>query len=130
MPLSDFIGLRRMKTVRAHFVGRDYRHVESDLVLTVPLRHERRRVLRKEIYVAHKSMAEQHRSEGRKQGVKKGILLAHRETLLRQLVKRFATIPPEVQARIQATTDAEQLAEWLDRIVTAKTWDDMGIGPH
>ncbi len=58
----------------------------------------------------------------------KGALKKSRETLLRQLKRRFGNLPAAVSATIRATDDPEQLDEWLDRFATAATLDDVGIG--
>jgi hypothetical protein len=48
--------------------------------------------------------------------------------LIRQLKRRFGKVPDEVTTTIRGTVDLEQLAEWLDQVVTAETLDDIGIG--
>jgi hypothetical protein len=58
----------------------------------------------------------------------KGAIKKSRETLLRQLKRRFGNVPAAVSATIRATHDPEQLDEWLDQVVTVKTLDDIGIG--
>lgn len=49
------------------------------------------------------------------------------QTLIRQLQRRFGDVPDELLSTIRATTDLEQLDEWLDRVVTAETLDEVGI---
>lgn len=58
----------------------------------------------------------------------KGALKSRRQTLIRQMKRRFGDVPAAVSTTIQATDDPEQLDEWLDLVVTAKTLDDLGIG--
>ena len=51
------------------------------------------------------------------------------QTLLEQLRLRFGSITSEVEQTIQASQDAEQLAEWLRRFANAKAEADVGIVP-
>ncbi len=67
--------------------------------------------------------------KGRKEGRKEGEVKARRETLLRQLRKRFRAVPPDTLERIEATEDIKQLDAWLDRVVTASTLEQMRIAP-
>jgi hypothetical protein len=76
---------------------------------------------RLEVEMVRRSMADVHRDE---------ITLAERKrTLVEQLRLRWAPLPAEVEQAIGATQDAEQLAEWLRRFVTARDLDAIGIVP-
>jgi hypothetical protein len=44
--------------------------------------------------------------------------------LKRQLIRRFRTLPDELQARIE-TASPEQLGQWADNILEATTLDDV-----
>jgi hypothetical protein len=57
-----------------------------------------------------------------------GAIENRQKILLRQLKLRFGDVPAVVSATIQATHAPEHLDEWLDRLVDAKSLDDMGIG--
>ena len=61
-------------------------------------------------------------------GMERGELRARQTTLSRQLRKRFRDLSAEVVQTIEATEDIAQLDEWLDRVVTAKSLRDVGIG--
>ena len=50
-----------------------------------------------------------------------------RESLRRQLRRRFSAIPSRVDDRIQSAS-IEELDEWIDRILDAKTLEDI-FGP-
>jgi hypothetical protein len=88
---------------------------------------------RKEVFAMHQTIAEALKAEGRKEGEKRGEkrgeLRALRQVLLRQLRQRFPALPQTVAQRVEATTDIGQLQEWIDRVLTAETVKQMGIGP-
>ena len=56
-----------------------------------------------------------------------GAIRKSQQTLIRLLKRRFGDVPNEVTSTIRATDDAEQLATWLDQVVTAETLDEVGI---
>ena len=70
-----------------------------------------------------RTIAEMFLDQGREEGEIKG----KQQVLLRQLRKRFKKIPPDVKARIAATTDVHDLDAWLDKVVDADTLADVGI---
>ncbi len=54
-------------------------------------------------------------------------LLTRRQTLVRQLRKRFGKVPSAVVSVVEATEDVDQLDKWLDHLVTADTLEELGI---
>lgn len=46
------------------------------------------------------------------------------DTLLRQMTRRFKTLPPGVEERVRAAS-SDQLDEWLDRFVDARELEDV-----
>ena len=64
------------------------------------------------------------RAEGRAEGRAKGRLDGERRVLLRQLRKRFGTIPMDVEKRVASATEAE-LEAWTDRVLGAATLDEV-----
>ncbi len=58
--------------------------------------------------------------KGRAEGEAKG----KADTLLRLLLRRFKTLPPDVEDRVRVAT-IDQLDEWSDRILDAQTLDDV-----
>ncbi|MDD5272292.1 MAG: DUF4351 domain-containing protein [Methylovulum sp.] len=62
--------------------------------------------------------------QGIEQGIEKGIQQGESRLLKRQLIRRFQTLPDEVQARIE-TASPEQLGQWADNILEATTLDDV-----
>ena len=51
-----------------------------------------------------------------------------RETLLRQLTAKFGEPSEETKARVEAIESAEELDTYLERILTASSIEDMGLG--
>jgi hypothetical protein len=49
------------------------------------------------------------REERREEGLTKGMVLGRQEALLAVLHERFPVVPPEVEARIRASTDLDRL---------------------
>ena len=54
----------------------------------------------------------------------RGEARAKTNTLLRQLCRRFKTLPPGVEDRVRAA-GSDQLDEWLDRILDARELTDV-----
>ncbi|MBF0563290.1 MAG: Rpn family recombination-promoting nuclease/putative transposase [Alphaproteobacteria bacterium] len=71
--------------------------------------------------------AEQWKSEGFSLGRTQGKAEGKADTLLRQLRRRFKSLPIETEGRVRAA-GSDQLDEWLDRFVDAQTLDDV-FGP-
>ena len=67
---------------------------------------------------------EQLKAEGFNLGLAQGEARGRAETLLRQLRRRFQTLPNELEARVR-NADGAQLDEWLDRFVDAKALTDV-----
>src|SRR6202044_2024149 len=70
---------------------------------------------RLEVEMVRRTMADVHRDEA--------TLAANKRTLLELLRLRFKSLPPETELAIAETQDADQLAEWLRGVVTAKDLD-------
>jgi hypothetical protein len=79
--------------------------------------------LRQEVLGMGKSMADMLMEKGRTEAA----IETRQQTLLRQLRKRFDTIPPSVLRAVESTTDVQQLDQWLDGLVTAGTLDELEI---
>jgi predicted transposase/invertase (TIGR01784 family) len=76
-------------------------------------------------YILRKAqVAEQKARDAEQKGRTEGKAVGKAETLLRQLRRRFVTLSADVEARVQAA-DSDQLDEWLDRILDAKTLTDV-----
>ena len=63
------------------------------------------------------------RREGRKEGRQEGI----REVLLQQIERRFGPLPEEKRHRVEAITSPARLKRLADKILTAKSLQEMGI---
>jgi hypothetical protein len=59
------------------------------------------------------------------EGERAGRLGAKREILLRLLRLRFKKVPAAIEAKIQATDDAQQLDTWFDEFATARKLSDV-----
>ncbi len=78
---------------------------------------------RQEVFEMRRTIADELKEEGAKEGaIKKS-----QQTLIRLLKRRFGDVPDELSSAIRATSDPEQLDEWLDRFVTAETLEEVGI---
>jgi len=75
-----------------------------------------------------KTGAEALMERGAQQGAQQAGLQTRRQTLIRLLGRRFGDIPSEVVSVVEATDNVDQLDDWLDRLVTARTLDELGIG--
>jgi len=61
------------------------------------------------------------------QGEQQGELQTQQRILIRQLQRKFTQVPENIMQKIQSTTDLEQLDNWLDQIVVAKSLADTGL---
>jgi predicted transposase/invertase (TIGR01784 family) len=68
-------------------------------------------------------LMEKGREEGRKEGTEEGM----RRMLLRQLTAKFGGLPQEAKASVGTMSSAE-LERLFDRVLTAATLDDLGLG--
>jgi hypothetical protein len=58
------------------------------------------------------------------QGFDRGVEKGQRTTLLRQLTRRFGTLPEPVAERVAGATPAD-IERWLDRILDAGSLDEV-----
>jgi hypothetical protein len=79
--------------------------------------------LREEILDMGKTMADVMMERGASQAA----VNVRQQTLVRLLQRRFGDVPPGVLATVQSTTDVDQLDDWLDRLVTVSTFDELRI---
>ncbi len=66
----------------------------------------------------------QGKAEGKAEGLMQGLMQGKAETLLRQLKRRFDTVPEDARARVLAAP-AEDLDAWLDAILAASSLDEV-----
>jgi len=86
---------------------------------------------RREVETMIRTIADELRDEGRKQGLETGrreAIRARQEMLLRVLHARLKKVPKAIERTINATDDTVLLGEWLERAATASTVDEVGIG--
>lgn len=79
--------------------------------------------LRQEVSKMRKTMADVLMEKGASQAA----VQTRQQTLVRQLRKRFGDVPRDVVDTVQSTTDIDQLDEWLDRLVTVDTLEELEI---
>jgi hypothetical protein len=183
VPWFEEIEFERIQEIKTTFIRRNYRHLQSDIVLTAPLSgsglaerklliyiliehqsepdrlmplrladsyvramlyHERSEseqgrlqqimensvqdeATRQEVVKRRKTGAEALMERGAQQGAQEAGLLTRRQTLVRLLRKRFGDIPSDVVSVVEATDDVGQLDNWLDRLVTAQTLEELEI---
>jgi hypothetical protein len=66
--------------------------------------------------------------QGLEEGIEKGVVQGKRETLKRLLTARFGPLPEQVRGRVDALSSTEELDPYLDRVLTAATLEDIGLG--
>jgi len=76
--------------------------------------------------------ADEMREEGLRKGLEKGreegLITGKRETLLRQLVTKFGPLPERTKSRVRAMDSVDELDVYVDRVLTAKSLEEMGLG--
>jgi flagellar biosynthesis/type III secretory pathway protein FliH len=75
----------------------------------------------------HTRVHEQALQEGLSQGLSTGRAHGEQAVLLRQMRRRFGPLDPQVVARIEAIQDTDQLEALADRILDARTLEDLGL---
>ena len=56
-----------------------------------------------------------------------GRLEEHRRSLLRQLEAKFGTVVEKVKLRVEAIDSSNELDTYLERILTADSFEEMGL---
>ena len=67
--------------------------------------------------------SQKQRREGRREGKQEGV----REVLMRQIERRFGPLPEEKRLGIEAITSRARLNRLADKILTARSLDEMGL---
>jgi len=70
---------------------------------------------------------EEGRQEGRQEGRESGVLEGKREALLRLLHAKFGQLPVDVFERVESLDSPSELDACLDRIVSARTLEEIGL---
>ena len=68
--------------------------------------------------------AKRYAAEGRKEGRKEGLEEGQQKILIKQLTVKFGELPDPILQRIRAADD-EHLERWAERILVARTIDDV-----
>jgi hypothetical protein len=64
---------------------------------------------------------------GRQEGKDQGTLHALHRILIRQLQRKFSSIPESVIKKIESTNDIAQLDNWLDQVIVADSLKNTGL---
>jgi tRNA threonylcarbamoyladenosine modification (KEOPS) complex Pcc1 subunit len=64
---------------------------------------------------------------GRQEGKDEGKLHTQHRILIRQLQRKFSSIPENVIKKIESTEDIEQLDNWLDQVIVADSLKNTGL---
>ena len=130
--------------------------IETYFKLTAEQKESFSRLLSKEEYREAREMevtwadeiAEEARKEGLEKGIEKGLekgleeglekgleegrqaglMAGKQEALTRQLATKFGPLPEQITSRVQAMASLDELDVYLDRVLTAKSLEDMGLG--
>jgi len=62
---------------------------------------------------------------GEQQGLQQGALRTLRQTLIRQLHRKFIHVPEGLVQRIEKCSNLDQLDRWLDQIISAQELADI-----
>ena len=74
--------------------------------------------------IAAKEWMAEGAAKGRAEGKAKGKVEGKADALLRLVERRFKGVPSDVEHRVRAA-DVSMLDEWIDRILDAKSLDDV-----
>jgi flagellar biosynthesis/type III secretory pathway protein FliH len=78
----------------------------------------------KQMFLSFQSRAHE---QGLSQGLSAGRAHGEQAVLLRLMRRRFGALAPEVVARVEAIQDTNQLEALADRILDARTLDELGL---
>lgn len=105
--------------------------VETYVQLDDEAREELERLLAEEPSQEVKAMemtwADTLEAKGVEKGIEKGRLEGMRSLLLSQIEHRFGPIPKQARKRIDGMESTEQLSELADRVLDARSLDDLGL---
>ncbi|MCY2988122.1 MAG: hypothetical protein NTY19_09705 [Planctomycetota bacterium] len=99
-------------------------HAKLQEILEQSMQNEE---LRQEVVEMGKSMADVLTERGERKGRTEAAVETRQQTLVRLLSRRFGNIPRGVARAVESTTDVARLDDWLDRLVTADTLDELKI---
>jgi hypothetical protein len=102
--------------------------IETYFVLTTAERKKMERKLSKKRYREVKKMQltwlEKVESKGRREGVLEG----KQDALLRQLTAKFGPVPARTVSRVRAIHSLKELDRYLDRVLEARSFAEIGLG--
>ncbi len=71
--------------------------------------------------------ADRMRAKYEKEGREKGLIEGKRETLLRQLAKKFGSLSEDATAHVRALEAVDEIDVYLDRVLTATSLEEMEL---
>ena len=71
--------------------------------------------------------ADEMREEGRKEGIRTGLLVGKREALKHLLAKKFGPLPQETVSRLDTLESLDELDVYLDCVLSADSLEEMGL---
>ena len=113
--------------------------IDSYFTITAEQRKSFRTLLNKKEYEEVRKMevtwadeiAEKARVKGLEEGLEKGrqtgVIAGKRAALLQQLTTKFGPLPEHATSRLHALASIDELDDYLERVLTAKTLDEMGL---
>ncbi|MEO6191796.1 MAG: Rpn family recombination-promoting nuclease/putative transposase [Thermoanaerobaculia bacterium] len=66
--------------------------------------------------------------KARREGRQEGLLLGTRKALLRLMTRRFGLVPRRVRAQVNALSSLQELETMADKVLTASSFQEMGLG--
>ena len=81
----------------------------------------------REVRAVAMTWSETQQAKGREEGRTEGMQGGARQLLLHQLGKRFGPLPENVRRRVEAITSLDRLTELAERVLSARSLEDMGL---
>ena len=71
-----------------------------------------------------KTWTEEWKQQGIEQGIERGVPLGEARLLRRLLTRRFGSVPPWVEERLEQATETE-LESWADRVLESRSLEEV-----
>ena len=77
--------------------------------------------------VSLQQLLAENKKQAEQEGERRGALRNQQRTLIRQLQRKFASVPVNVVQRIEKTDDLQQLDNWLDQVLVANSLTETAL---
>ena len=77
--------------------------------------------------VSLQQLLAENKKQAEQEGERRGALRNQQRTLIRQLQRKFASVPVNVVQRIEKTDDLQQLDDWLDQVLVANSLTETAL---